>query len=364
MAKSDSPSSERAELPLATGDLVDRRFRIEKLLAEGGMGVVYVATDLVRGDRVALKCLSVITAEMAELVARFERELELAARLKSPYTTRVIRSGLLPSGSPYLAMELLEGEDLSRVLKSGRKLPIPVAVDCILEVCDAIDEMHGFGMVHRDLKPSNLFVSQGPDGRTVMKLLDFGLAKMVDDAATPELRMTLTSELLGTPAYMSPEQVKSSGEVDARTDVWSLGVILFELLTGKVPFGSSPIGNVLMAIVQESPPSIASLRKDVPAELEAIVDKCLTKPLAYRFQSVRELARALSPLGTGDIVVHSAGAPRNRDPMATVPELDGSVHTGGPWQALGIDSTDEAPDTRRDAHDAPTIAGGGKRPKT
>src|SRR5580693_7216018 len=169
---------------------------------------------------------------MPEYVARFEREARTAVKIKSEHVARVIDVGQLESGSPYMVMEYLEGEDLQGWLEKQGRLPIERAVDFLLQACEAIAEAHAMGIVHRDLKPANLFCIRRPDGTLSIKVLDFGISK----AAGASMGMTSTQAVMGSPLYMSPEQMGSSKGVDARSDIWALGVILFELVTGRVPF--------------------------------------------------------------------------------------------------------------------------------
>ncbi len=276
---------------LTSGDTVAGRYRLEKQLGRGSFGVVWKATHDTLGA-VALKCMNAKWAENAEQAERFLREAKTAFHLKNEHIVDVYDSGVFDDTS-YIAMELLEGKDLDAYRKSRGTLPIEEATDYLLQLCVALAEPHAKGIVHRDLKPQNLFLARQPDGGMMLKVLDFGIAK-VDSG---DGGMTATSAVIGTPAYMSPEQARSTKSVDPRADIWSLGVIAYELLTGERAFGSSPPIDVLIRVCSEEPRSIASVRRDVPAELASIVHHCLEKDRDRRFSDVAELARLLVPFG-------------------------------------------------------------------
>jgi serine/threonine-protein kinase len=226
-----------------------------------------------------------------EAVARFVREARAAAKIKNEHVARVTDVGQQENGAPYMVMEYLEGSDLSRVLLERGPLPFEQAVDFILQACEALAEAHSIGIVHRDLKPANLFCVEKPDGGVSIKVLDFGISKVVSSESTDS--MTRTSATLGSPLYMSPEQMQRAKGVDARTDLWALGIILFELLTGKPAFDGVTLTELVFKIATEAPRPLRELRPDAPEGLERVITRCLEKSREARFQTVAELANAL-----------------------------------------------------------------------
>ncbi|WP_437292973.1 protein kinase domain-containing protein [Sorangium sp. So ce426] len=283
-------------VPVSVGDVLAEKYEVERVLGEGGMGVVVAARHLLLGERVAIKFLRPQARERADLVARFLREGQVAARIRSEHVTRVYDVGTLARGEPYLVMEYLEGTDLKAVLRDRGPLPSALACDYLLQACDALAEAHALGIIHRDLKPGNLFLTQRADGSPLIKVIDFGISKMAlaAEATGPKAHdMTESSTMLGSPFYMAPEQMVSSKSVDARADVWSMGAMLYQLLTGAVPFR----GDSAMAIydrILEGPPRIDAQRPDVPERLGWVVQRCLQKSPADRFGNIAELAAELA----------------------------------------------------------------------
>ena len=274
---------------LEVGATVGGKFRIEQILGEGGMGVVAVATHLQLEQRVALKIVHDTMAGDAEVVERFMREARASARLRSEHVCKVSDVGQLDSGAPYIVMELLDGCDLQAVIADG-PLPIAVAVEYVLQACVAVAEAHALGIVHRDLKPANLFLTKRLDGTPLIKVLDFGIAKA---ASASDFQITRTSTIMGSPAYMSPEQLRSSRDVDARTDLWALGVILYELVSSRLPFHGDSITELAVKVVMDPPEPLAV---DSPA-FAAVVARCLEKTADQRYPTVAALAADLAPLG-------------------------------------------------------------------
>jgi serine/threonine-protein kinase len=258
------------------------------------MGGVFAAEDGELGARVAVKVMLPHLADNTEFVARFMREAKATASLSTPYVARVYDVGRTEAGAPFMVMELLEGQDLDKILRARGPLPIAEAVGYILEACHAIAEAHAHGIIHRDLKPSNLFVAGAGGPRPVVKLLDFGISKLTKIEGASD-GLTETDSTLGSPQYMSPEQVRSAKRVDHRTDLWSLGIILHKLLTARLAFEAESIGAHLVMINTEPPTPLRANRPDAPAALEQVIQRCLQKDTALRFQNVGQLAVALAP---------------------------------------------------------------------
>jgi serine/threonine-protein kinase len=282
---------------LREGSLLAGKYRIERQLGEGGMGYVVAAVHEQLEQRVAVKFLSATHAKNREAATRFLREARAAVRIQSEHVARVIDVAELEDGSPYMVMEFLDGSDLSAELGRSGVFAPHVAVDYVLQACEAVAEAHALGLVHRDLKPANLFLTRRADGSPLVKVLDFGISKAVSTTTSSGESAALTSAqtILGSPAYMSPEQARKPKSVDARTDIWSLGIILYEFLTGEVPFSGDTLLSVIAAAFSEQQRSVREIRPDLAVGLEAAVDRCLEKSPDDRFQSVAELAEALAP---------------------------------------------------------------------
>jgi serine/threonine-protein kinase len=280
----------------APGDLFAGKYEIEGTLGTGGMGTVLAARHVQLGQRVAIKFMLGEMAANQNAVARFVREARAAAALSSEHVARVIDVGTLDSGAPYMVMEYLAGVDLGEVLARDGPMPVEMAVGLVLQACDAIAEAHATGIVHRDLKPANLFLTARMDGSPLVKVLDFGVSKAVSGFGPAEdPSLTATGSVMGSPGYMSPEQVRSTKDVDCRADIWSLGVILYELLTGISPFVGQTLGDTFARIVSEDPPPIREHRRDVPAGLVAVISRCLERKLDTRIPNVGVLASKLLP---------------------------------------------------------------------
>jgi len=279
------------------GQILAGKFRIERVLGQGGMGVVVAATHLQLDERVALKFLLPDALSNPEAVERFAREARAAVKIKSEHVARVSDVGTLESGSPYMVMEYLEGQDLAAFVRASGALAVPAAIEFVLQACEAIGEAHALGIVHRDLKPANLFVTQRVDGSPCVKVLDFGISKLTVPGGGPDLGMTKTSSVMGSPLYMSPEQMSSTRNVDMRTDIWALGVILYEILTGRVPFEAETMPQLCGMILQDPPRPLRDLRPDLPDALQAVIFRCLEKSRDRRFANVADLAAALAPFG-------------------------------------------------------------------
>jgi serine/threonine protein kinase len=282
------------ELPFAMGEVIAGKYEVLKLIGSGGMGYVVSAMHVELGEVVALKFLRPEALQIPELVERFAREARAAAKIRSEHVARVFDVGTLPDGIPFIVMEYLAGQDLADVLAHGGPLPIKVAVEYVMQACEALAAAHAAGVVHRDIKPENLFLTQHAQGLDFIKILDFGISKV---ALTPggKRAFARTTMPIGSPVYMSPEQIRSSESVDARTDIWSLGCVLFELLTGVVAFDEPTLMQLSAAILEHDPIPLRTLVPDAPEELEAVLLKCLEKDVDKRYGNIAELAIALYP---------------------------------------------------------------------
>jgi serine/threonine-protein kinase len=324
------PAKERFEP--TPGLLVAGRYRVERVIGEGGMGVVVAATHVELDQQVAIKFLLPEAMRHPEVVERFLREAKVAARVKSEHVARVSDVGKVEVDGgdevPFIVMEYLEGNDLGAVIDVAGRLPLDEACELGLQACEALAEVHAAGIVHRDLKPSNLFVTRRSDGSPLLKLLDFGISKLTvrpdDESADPAL--TATATIMGSPSYMSPEQLRSTKEVDARTDVWSLGACLYEAMTGKPAFRGETVPQVCFMIGSEEPAPPSSLRADIPVELERALLSALDKKAETRATLV-DLARAMvdlaPPRGRASLerVEAVLGAPPSKVKEPSVPVL-------------------------------------------
>ncbi len=292
-----SPGAPVGMPALHPGDFVAGRYQIDGLAGEGGMAVVYSARHIHLAERYAIKVLRPGFAADKNVVSRFLQEARSAAQLRSDFACRVFDVALLPGGAPYIVMELLSGEDLAAVVRRQSTLPVDQALEFVIQACEALAEAHTLGLIHRDVKPENLFLTVRPDGWRTVKLLDFGISKILDpDSMETSLRKRFdTSDLLGTPHYMSPEQVRNAQDVDARSDLWSLGVVLYELLSGKLPFNGKTTPEVCAAILETDPVPLSELRTDIPPELADTVHWLLAKQPELRLSSAAELAVQLLP---------------------------------------------------------------------
>ncbi len=280
------------------GTVIAEKYRVDRTLGEGGMGLVVAATHLGLEQEVAIKFLLPGAMRSEVAVERFLREAKVAAKIRSDHVAKVHDVGTLDGadgGVPYIVMEHLEGSDLGQLIEADGALPIEEACEIVLQACEGLAEVHAAGIVHRDLKPSNLFVTRKADGSPAVKLLDFGISKLtlVPDGSDPAL--TATATIMGSPSYMSPEQLKSTKEVDDRTDVWSLGAVLYEAVTGIPAFRGETLPQVCAMIASEDPPPPSTRRDGVPAELEQAILRCLDKNPGTR-QTLVELARSLTKL--------------------------------------------------------------------
>jgi serine/threonine-protein kinase len=281
-------------------ELIAGKYRIEREIGHGATGVVLAATHVDLDQRVAIKLLHAHAAADPETLARFLQEARAAAKINSEHVARVVDVGTLDDGRSYIVMEHLDGSDLAQVLETDSPLPVSVAVSYALEVCEGLAAAHAAGVVHRDLKPANIFLARQADLSVTLKVLDFGVSKILRGSEAPlepQAAVTHTGQIFGSPAYMSPEQLRSSGRVDVRADMWALGVVLYEMLSGALPFGVRSMADLMAAIVRDPPAPLRQACPEVPEALEEVVLRCLAKQPEDRYRSVADLARALLPFG-------------------------------------------------------------------
>lgn len=302
-----APTRPLPALP-STGDVVAERYRIERSLGAGGMGHVFLAEHTSLRKQVALKILSPrMAASGDDQAARFLREARAGSRLSHPGIVDINDFGTTESGLPFFVMELLEGEDLGHRLDRDEQLPWPVARDLTLQILDALSAAHAKGVIHRDLKPENCFLTKEPSGAERIKLVDFGIAKLLSEPDAKTL--TADGRILGTPHYMAPEQAIGK-EIDGRADLYAATIMLFEMLTGRPPFNEGPAMAILSQHLTQPPPSLREVDStlDVPRLLEAIIVKGLAKDPGERFASAEEFSAALRALDGSDAVLPMAGA--------------------------------------------------------
>jgi eukaryotic-like serine/threonine-protein kinase len=295
--------AEPSNSPVQVGDVVAGKYRVERTLGRGGIGIVVAAHHLALDEAVALKFIGLNLAAEREVVQRLLREARATFRLRSKHTVRVLDADELPSGAVYIVMELLDGRDLRTELAERGPLPEEEVVSYVLQACDALEEAHTLGIVHRDLKPHNLFLARQRRGPPVVKVLDFGMSK-VDPAMFEGGPLTLPETALGTPRYMAPEQWRSASTVDHRADIWALGVVMYELMTGKVPLQGMPLGERQARLLAGAIPSPSALHPHVSEDTARVIMRCLKADPVSRWRSVAHLATALRdacPTTTPDV---------------------------------------------------------------
>ncbi len=301
-----------AHTPIIPGSVLAGKYRVERIIGQGGMGLVVEARHIALDERVALKFLLPEYAQHPEAATRFIREARAAAKIKSEHVARVSDVGNLDSGAPYMMMEFLEGADLSQTLEKLGVLPVEDAIDYIIQGCEAIAEAHTHGIVHRDLKPANLFLSKRPDGTPIVKVLDFGISKVIGGAVD---NLTKTTAAMGSALYMSPEQMQQTRAVDHRTDIYALGIALYELLAGKQPYYADTLPQLCAEILTGTPTPIRTTRPEIPEELAQVMEKAYARDKGQRYQSIADLVIALAPFAparsqnTIDRVARMAGLP-------------------------------------------------------
>ncbi|WP_437969289.1 serine/threonine-protein kinase [Sorangium sp. So ce260] len=310
--------------PVVAGDVIAEKYRVDRVLGRGGRGMVVGASRVGHPERVAIKLL--VGDSSPALVERFLHEARAAVRLKGEHVVRVLDVGQLDSGAPYLVMEHLDGRDLAELLRDRGQLEISEAVDYVLQACVAMAEAHAAGIVHGNLTPANLFLATTPGGAMVLKVLDVGISAEPScasegDGAAP------AHEGLALPLYMAPEQLRPSRAVDARADIWSLGAILYRLVTGQPPFEASSPVDLALRVASAEPALPSALRPDIPPVVERVLLGCLEKDPARRPANVAELAIALAPhapVGSQEYAQRAArtlGATLPPRPRASLPTI-------------------------------------------
>lgn len=285
--------SANVDLPVQKGEIIGGKYVIEDVLGLGGTAVVMSATHQHLQQRVAVKLLLNNAATAGVDAERLLREAQTIAQMRSPHVARVIDVGTMTNGSPFMVMELLEGIDLEGHLQLRTRLAIGEAVDIVMQVCEAVAEAHALGIVHRDIKPGNIFITRDVDKRPLVKVLDFGLSKLsIRAKQQAQKKITSPLEVMGTPAYMSPEQLRATSDVDERSDIWSLGVLLYELCTGELPFDDDSVQALCVKVMRDPWKPITL---DMPPGLETVITRCLQKDPDHRFPKVSALAIALAP---------------------------------------------------------------------
>ena len=291
MTSNASPQGSPAAA-VVPGTLLAQKYRVERVLGRGGMGYVVEARHVALDERVALKFLLPEYAEHPEASARFQREARAAVKIKSEHVARVLDVATLENGAPYMVMEFLDGKDLAARLRDS-VLSVPDAIDYVLQACEAIAEAHSLGIVHRDLKPANLFLARRPDGSPLVKLLDFGISKM--QGAAGDHALTRTDTAMGSALYMSPEQMQETRGVDHRTDIYSLGITLFELIAGTQPFHADNLPQLCAEVLTGTPRPLRVFRPDLPADLAARIELAYERDKNLRYPSIADFAIALAP---------------------------------------------------------------------
>jgi serine/threonine protein kinase len=290
------PVDASRKTPVAVGDIINGKYLIEAFIGEGGVGLVAAAQNIELDERVALKFLRPEMLVQTDIVARFMREAKAACSIKSEYVASVYDVGTMADGAPFLVMEYLEGKDLGSVILQRGTIGYREATEYVMQTCEALAVAHAKGVVHRDIKPENLFLTSRA-GMSVIKVLDFGISKaaLTGSIFGSALPLVKTVNLMGTPLYMSPEQVRCADTVDSRSDIWSLGMVLYELLTGTLPVSATSITELCAAILESPLASISNYRTDLPPGYVAVLERCLEKDPNRRFQNVAELAMAFMP---------------------------------------------------------------------
>jgi serine/threonine-protein kinase len=331
-------SSDGVAPPVTPGTVLAGKYRVESVIGQGGMGVVVEARHIQLEERVALKFLLPEYARHPDASARFLREARAAVRIKSQHVARVSDVGTLETGSPYMVMEYLEGGDIEQQLLAAGTLPVEDAVDAIIQAAEAIAEAHSLGIVHRDIKPANLFVARHSDGSPLVKVLDFGISKMIDASSQG---LTRTATTMGSALYMSPEQLRDARSVDHRADIYALGVSLYEMLSGRQPFTADTFPQLCVLVATGDPTPLAEVRPDLPYDFAQVVEKAFKRDPNDRYQSVAELVLALAPWAPArsQQLVERIARTAGYAPRASMPSLS-QTGPGQPAPAAPGSTTD------------------------
>jgi eukaryotic-like serine/threonine-protein kinase len=318
------------------GEIVGGKYRLIRFLAAGGMGSVYEAQHTVVKRRVAVKFLRADLAVERASLSRFQREAQAAGALESEHIAAALDFGIAGDGSPFIVMEYLVGESLASLLEREKRLPIGRAADLVAQACRGVETAHASGIVHRDLKPQNLFVARRQDGTDLVKVLDFGVAKL--EAEDQGAGTTRTGTVLGTPAYMSPEQARGEKLIDHRSDVYSLGAILYELLSGEKPHPGDSPNAVLYHIATHAPVPLAGLVPELPAELVASIEKAIAKDMGERQPSAAALAEELRAFSVREVHPAPKVEPSSHAAEGSSPTVLASGHA----PSLAVSAVDTA----------------------
>jgi serine/threonine protein kinase len=311
------------------GTVLLDRYRVVRALGIGGMSQVVCAEHLALGTKVAMKFLLPGLAILPDAPQRFVREALAVTRVKSDHVAKVLDVGTLPGGPPYLVMEYLEGQDLGRHVKAGQRFEVEEAIDLTVQAADALARAHAAGVIHRDVKPSNLFLTSRPDGTPLLKVLDFGISKVLEEAAKEDLELTKTTAVMGSALYMSLEQMRSTKTVDHRTDIYALGVSLYELLTGTHPFTAESFSELCVKVSLDPPSPLRDHRPDVPEALAEAIAVAYARSAAERYQTVGGFALALAPFASPRTLEHIDSIrrfERQSWPDGTLPERQPTPH--------------------------------------
>ena len=358
--ESGARTEERSQLPFEPGQVIHGKYELLRLLGVGGVGYVVAARHIGFDDLVALKFLRPEFATHQEAVSRFTIEARASFRLRSEHVARMLDVDI-HDGVPFIAMELLEGTDLRNLLEARRVLEVAPTVDYLLQTCEALAAAHAIGVIHRDIKPENLFLLGTGDPTDHLKVLDFGISKVAVRGENRKTHQALTRMAVGTPPYMSPEQVRASSALDARSDIWSVGCVLYELLTGTAPFDRVSLMQACAAVLEDEPRAPSTLNSEVPAELSDVIMRCLRKDPSARFEDVASLAEALNPFGSGNFASYAArcrahltgeGLGRRSTPtgFASVPRNTMPPGAPGQSRSITVRLDSHAPLTRRVTH--------------
>ena len=282
------------------GEIFAGKYRAERVLGAGGMGVVVRVTHIESGKVFALKFLRPSVARNPSAAVRFLREAEASGRIKSPHVVTIVDVGQLAAGSPYLVMEYLEGTCLDVQLSGGKRLPLTQACDLALQASEGLAAAHAMGVIHRDIKPANLYLSSGPDGTELLKIVDFGISKILDTEGVTGQQLTRTQTSIGSPLYMSPEQMRSARTADYRADQWSLGVVLYRMATGHLPFDAQSLPRICVQVLQGDFVPVATRCADLPPEFIVALERCFRVSPNERHADIAEFAAALVPFASPD----------------------------------------------------------------